>query len=63
MNCKKCDQEDIDAEAYNALGGGFLCRQCYRQLQWMCAGIGLAIATVGIVPIVLFFIMAGKLRA
>jgi len=29
----------------------------------MCAGIGLAIATVGIVPIVLFFIMAGKLRS
>jgi hypothetical protein len=64
MNCKKCDQEDIDAEAYNAPGGGFLCRQCYRQFQWKSVGIGLGIAAVGMVAIMVFFIlMIGTLWA
>ena len=57
MDCKKCGKEGIDAGAYNAPGGGFLCRQCYKQSQWKSVGIGLAIAAVGGVTIIAFFVI------
>ena len=57
MNCKRCGKEGIDAEAYNAPGGGFLCRACYRALQWKSVGIGLVIAAVGVVAVIVFFVI------
>ena len=56
MNCKKCGKEGIDAEAYNAPGGGFLCRACYRRFQWMSVGTGLGLAVVGLVAVTVFIV-------
>lgn len=57
MNCKKCGAEGIDEQAFNAPGGGFLCKTCYRRLQVKSVGIGLALAAVGVVLVVLFFVI------
>ena len=56
MNCKRCNKENIEDEAYNTPGGGFVCRACYRRFQWKCAGIGLSIAVLGVVAVIVFFV-------
>ena len=49
VDCKKCRKVSIEIEAYNAPGGGFLCKGCYRRLQYKCVAIGLTLAVLGTV--------------
>ena len=56
MNCKKCGAEGIEEQAFNAPRGGFLCKACYRKLQWKCVGIGLFLAAVGLVVAIAFIV-------
>ena len=56
MNCKKCGAEGIDDQAFNAPGGGFLCKACYRRFQVKSAGLGLVLAVVGVLAVLAFLI-------